>query len=132
MFRKFQTLVPDGKYLKHVYDVPKEAGFYVLKYKEGHEERVYLDTPKHHHSEVYSYPATYFNYRDKPDCGMDMGQYVWVNSYTTHGPVEWRRMEPKEALEFSCALFRFGRPSWAHPHGRKPLTLADVTPAEVA
>lgn len=108
---------------------PKKAGFYVLKYREGHEERVYLDKPEHHHLKVYSYPATYFNYRDKDTCH-DMGQYVWVNSYTTHGPVEWRLMDPKEALAFSFALFRFGRPSWAHKSGKHPLVLEDVTPAD--
>lgn len=125
MFRRFQTLVPDGKYFKHVYDVPMREGFYVLRYKDGHEEKVWLSKPEDRGSNVYSYAATYHNYRDADTC-MDMGQYVWVNSYTTHGPVEWRRMGVDEALEFSNTLCMFGRLYWGRKEGRRPLSRQDV------
>lgn len=104
---------------------PKSAGFYVLRYREGHEERVWLDTPTQRYDNVYSYSATYHNGRDKDTCH-DLGQYVWVNSWNIRGPVEWRKMGVEEAVEFGNTLFRFGRPSWAHKTGRKVLTPADV------
>lgn len=104
---------------------PKKAGFYVLKYSQGREERVYLEEPEHRGGNAYSYAATYFNYRDKDTC-CDMGQYVWVNSYSVgHGPTEWRKMDKKEAFAFSFCLFRFGRPSWAHKSGKAPLKSMD-------
>lgn len=104
---------------------PKRAGFYVLRYREGHEVKVWLDAPEHRGGNVYSYAATYHNHRDK-DTSHDMGQYVWVNSYTTHGPIEWRRMGVHEALEFSNTLCRFGRTYWGRAVGRNPLTLERV------
>lgn len=106
--------------------VPKTKGFYVLRYKEGHESKVYLEEPNHRWHDTYSYFAVYHNYRDKNTCH-DMGQYVWVNNYSTYGgPIEWRKMEIDEALKFSNTLFRFGRPYWKRKEGRQPLTRKDV------
>lgn len=106
---------------------PKKPGFYVLKYREGHETPCYIHEGEHHGGNIYSYPTTYHNDRDK-DGSADFGLYVWVNSFSSHchGPVEFRKMGVKEALAFSETLYMFGRPSWAHKTGRKHLTPADV------
>lgn len=116
------------EFIKFKDDYPKVPGFYIFRYKEFSQEdrelKVYTGGPHHHYSSVYSYPVTMHNYRDKNTCH-DMGMYVWVNSYTIYGPVEWRKMTVQEALEFSETLFHFGRPSWAHKSGRKHLTIAD-------
>jgi len=99
-------------------EVPKVAGFYVFRYKDGREIEVWADSPEHHCGNVYSYPVSMYNYRDKDGC-CDMGMYVWVNSYTVYEcPVEWREMIYSEARNFHLKLYRFSRPSWAHLKGK--------------
>ncbi len=114
MFKKFRN------------EQPQKSGFYVFLYKDGRELKVYCDKPSHHYANIFSYFAVTFNDRDASDCGMDFGQHVWCNSFTTEGPIDWREMTSEEALDFSKMLFRFGRPSWAHKNGRKLLKLSDL------
>lgn len=106
MFRKFRDAVPLA------------AGFYVLRYRGGHETPCWMDPPRQGVGRIHSYPATYHN--DRYDVEHDLGEYVWVNAYHIHGPDEWREMTYAEARDYHARLYRFARPTRRHPEGRAP------------
>lgn len=99
-------------YTSFTHEQPKTPGFFILRYqkwnKETYDQEVFLSGSNHHHMNVYSYFATYYNHRDGKTCH-DMGQYIWVNSYEIYSPKEWRKMTKEEATKFSCLLYSFGR-----------------------
>lgn len=114
-------------------ECPTQTGFYVFRYENGREQRLFTDTIE---PSCYMYGTTrpsykYFiimhNTRDV-DTPHDFGEYAYSHGYGSgrYGPIEWRKMEVDEALAFSNNLCRFGRPYWHHKNGRNPLTLAQV------
>lgn len=110
-------------------ELPAFPAFLVLRYRADYlgqaerEERVYAYPPERdHYPPVVSFFATYVNDR-YPQTLCDCGQYVWVNSYTTHGPAWWRPMTPGEEAAFRAATYRFDKPRpglFARPPEKSP------------
>lgn len=98
----------------------KTPGFYVITSHYDILKFVYLSTSTKHDSQRFSYAAISMNTRSH-DSSHDFLEYIW-NNEIKH--VRW--MTKTEAWLHSQTLYTFGRPSWAHPQGRKPLSINDV------
>ena len=104
---------------------PKKPIFAVVQnvYNENINHYYYLSDCKKRYGNVYSYAAIENNHCEWRT-SHDLMHYLWCNAYHISGcPKFWRPMTVTEAHLFSETLFRFGRPSWAHPKGKNPLSL---------
>jgi hypothetical protein len=99
----------------------KTPGFYVITNKYDREQFVYLSSNTRHGPLRYSYAAISMN-TESHDSSHDFLVYIWSDEIKH---VRW--MTKTEAWLHSQTLYTFGRPSWAHPKGRKPLSIDDVS-----